>query len=222
MLIPARDAEDALAALLPALPRRELRTVIVVDNGSMDHTGRVAQEAGAVVAYEPRHGLGAACLRGLAHLAALPVPPDVVVFLDPNVPGDAPDILRVVQPIADGRADLVIASRGRPSAPIRERVGNRVATGLIRALYGHRYSDLGPFRAIRYPALVALDLTGRDESFMVEMQVKALKVGLRVVEVPVDRHLAPAGTVPPARGVLGTVEAGYKILYTILRHSTAR
>ena len=178
---------------------------------------------GRVGGGEPRLGYGAACLRGVAHLSVLPRPPDAVVFMAADGSDDPTEIPAILGPLRENLFDLVIGSRvlGKDRLGSSQKAGNLVAVNLIRAIYGHKYTDLGPFRAIRYPALVALGMRDGGHGWLVEMQVKALKVGLRIAETPVSYR-------PPApRGGLGervreTVGTGTKVLFQIFRHSTAR
>lgn len=218
VIVIARDHEHSVGGVLAKLPRRAIRNAIVIDNGSRDATGRVAEAAGAVVLREPERGYGAACRRAVSYLMSLPVPPDVAVFLDGDAADDAAQVLLLLEPMRSGHFDLVIGSRTAP----RKRAGNLVAVGLIRAIYGHRYTDLSSFRAIRYPALVALGMRDGDDGWLVEMQVKALTAGLRVAEVPVRAPAPAAGKVKFLSRMRAGVVTGSKILFTILRHSTAR
>jgi glycosyltransferase involved in cell wall biosynthesis len=222
-IIPALDRAETLPRLLGALPRTIVRDVYVVDNGSTDATPHLALAGGAKLLAEPRRGHGAACLRGLRHLATLEHPPDVVVFLDAELADDATELPRLIEPVRARAADLVIGSRtlGDGAFALPQRIGNHVATSLIRVIYGQRYTDLGPFRAIRWPALVAMGMQDEGYGWNVEMQVKAAKIGLRVVEVPVHRRRR-AGELKISETVRESVGASYKVLYTILRHATAR
>lgn len=216
ILIPARDQAAYLSELLAAMPHAHLRSVVVIDNGSTDATASVARDAGAVVLREPRVGHGAACLRGIEHLASLPVPSDVVVFLHADGNDDPADIPRLIEPIRHGNAELVVGVRDR-----RQRKGleGRVVLGMIKTIYGHAFHDLGPMRAIRYPALVALSLTDPSRAFDVEMQVKAIKLGLRIEEVSVTC----AADQPRARAhVPRSFETTSRAVFHILRHSTIR
>jgi len=218
LIIPALNEEPALGKVLDALPRDLFARVIVADNGSTDRTAAIAREHGAEVVSEPRRGYGRACLAGLA---ALEETTEIVVFMDADgsdVPEEARELLG---PIAAGEADLVIGSRtaGRaePGSLRRaQRWGNRLAVALIAVLYGHRYTDLGPFRAIRRASLEKLAMRDTDFGWTVEMQVKALRHGLRVREIPVSYRRRSgrskiSGTVP------GTLRAGTKILWTLFR-----
>ncbi len=219
VVIPALDEERSLPKVLAEIPKSLVSEVVVVDNGSRDRTAEVARQAGATVVSEPRSGYGQACLTGIAYLAARP--PDVVVFIDGDYSDRAGEMVDLVGPIAEGRADFVIGSRvlgqREPGALApHARWGNWLASALIRLLYGVRFTDLGPFRAIRYPTLVSLDMQDRDYGWTAEMQAKAARAGVRAVEVPVSYHRR-IGKSKITGTVRGTVLAGYKIITTILR-----
>ncbi len=223
VIVPARNEAEGLGAVVSAIPPRLVRSVVVVDNGSTDATARVAEDAGAIVVREPRVGYGAACRRGIAHLSSLPRKPDVVVFMSGSGCDDPRELARLVEPLRENLFDLVVGSRVLGQAPLNsgQRAGNFVATQLIRAIYGHRYTDLSSFRAIRYPALIALGMRDEGYGFLVEMQVKALKTGLRVAETPVSYRSA-ARRIGRVAQVKDTIGAGAKALFQIFRHSTAR
>lgn len=228
VVIPALNEEASLPLVLgdlAALPAGTVRRVVVADNRSTDGTARVAREGGAVVVEAPRPGYGSACLAGLDFLRAHD-PPDVVVFLDADYSDHPDELPRVVAPLLAARADLVIGSRilgdrERGALLPQARAGNVVACTLIRLLYRHRYTDLGPFRAIRWPALERLAMADPDFGWTAEMQVKALRHGLRVTEVPVS-YRRRVGVSKITGTVRGTLLAGYKILWTVLRHAAAR
>ncbi|MEM7050014.1 MAG: glycosyltransferase family 2 protein [Acidobacteriota bacterium] len=199
-----------------------VRRIVVADNGSTDGTAQVARQGGAVVVPAERPGYGSACLAGLDYLRHHQ-PPDIVVFLDGDYSDHPDELPAVVAPILAGEADLVIGSRtlGRrePGALLPQaRAGNLVACWLIRLLYGHRYTDLGPFRAIRWSALERLAMEDPNFGWTAEMQVKALRHRLTVAEVPV-RYRKRVGVSKITGTVKGTVMAGYKILWTVLRYS---
>lgn len=222
VVIPALNEEASLPLVLAALPRPPVRRVVVADNGSRDGTARVAREGGAVVVPAARRGYGSACLVGLDHLRHND-PPDVVVFVDADFSDHPEELPRLVAPILAGEADLVIGSRvlgeREPGALLPQaRAGNLVACLLIRLLYGHRYTDLGPFRAIRWDALERLVMNDPNFGWTAEMQVKALRHGLRVIEVPVS-YRKRVGVSKITGTIAGTVRAGYKILWTVLRYS---
>jgi glycosyltransferase involved in cell wall biosynthesis len=219
VIIPALDEELSLPKVLAEIPSSLASEVIVVDNGSRDRTAEVAKAAGATVLVEPRPGYGQACLTGIAHLAQ--DPPDVVVFIDGDYSDRAAEMIALLGPISDGRADFVIGSRtlGRREpgalAP-HARWGNWLATRMIHRLFGCRFTDLGPFRAIRYPVLLSLGMEDRDYGWTAEMQAKAARARVRAIEVPVSYHCR-IGKSKITGTVKGTLAAGYKILTTIVR-----
>ena len=220
VIIPALDEEDAIVRVLGDIPDELSATVIVVDNGSTDRTAARARDCGATVVAEPRSGYGQACLAGLA---ALPEGVDIVVFLDGDYSDYPSEMSTLVEPIASDAADLVIGSRvlGETETGAllpQARVGNALATWLIRHLFGVKYTDLGPFRAVRLTALKKLHMADRNFGWTVEMQVKAARRGLRIAEVPV-RYRRRIGKSKITGTFLGSVRAGYKILWTIFRRS---
>jgi glycosyltransferase involved in cell wall biosynthesis len=222
LVIPALNEESSLPLVLDALPEDVLHEIVVVDNGSTDATPRVARERGARVVEEPRRGYGSACLAGIAALDG----PDVVAFLDGDFSDDPTELPRVLAPILAGRADLVIGSRmtgdrERGALLPQALFGNWLATFLIRLFWGVRFTDLGPFRAIRADSLHALRMADRDFGWTVEMQVKAAQRGLRCVEVPVS-YRRRVGRSKITGTLSGTVKASHKILATIFRAALAR
>lgn len=221
MVIPARNEERALPGVLRALPGY-VRRVVVTDNGSQDATARVARAAGAHVVHEPRPGYGRACLRALQELRA--DPPDVVVFLDADHSDRPQEMDRLLEALQDASADLVIGSRilgerepGALTPP--QRFGNALACALLRWGYGTRCTDLGPFRAIRWHALQRLRMCDPDYGWTVEMQIKAARLGLRSVEVPVSYRRRAGGESKVSGTVRGALGAGSKILWLLGRHA---
>ena len=222
VIIPALNEEDAIVRVLGDIPGELSAAVIVVDNGSTDSTAARSRDCGATVIAEPRRGYGQACLAGLA---ALPEGVDIVVFMDGDYSDYPSEMIDLVDPIARDTADLVIGSRvlGESEAGAllpQARVGNALATWLIRRLFGVRYTDLGPFRAVRLSALKELNMADRDYGWTVEMQVKAARRGLRIAEVPV-RYRRRIGESKITGTLMGSVRAGHKILWTIFRHRGA-
>lgn len=217
VIIPARNEAPALGEVLAELPRGLIHEIIVVDNGSTDGTADVARQGGARVVYESRAGYGQACLTGLAALAPSI---ETIVFMDGDH-SDYPDELpALVAPIAEGRADLVIGSRIAQAQPgsltPQQRFGNWLACALMRWCFGARYTDLGPFRAIRRTALERLAMRDRTFGWTVEMQAKAARLGVRVAEVSV-RYRPRIGRSKISGTLSGTVRAGCAILVMIAR-----
>ncbi len=220
LIIPALDEEHAIGPLLAAIDRTLVRDVIVGDNGSRDATAAVARAGGALVVHVAERGYGAACAGALTALA-----PDIdlVVFMDADGSDDPAEMPLLVAPIVSDRADVVIGSRalGRVEAGAltpQQRFGNWLATHLIAVLYGHRYTDLGPFRAIRRELLDRIAMRDRRYGWTVEMQVRALQLRARVEEVPV-RYRRRVGRSKISGTVSGVLKAGWWILYTIFRYA---
>jgi glycosyltransferase involved in cell wall biosynthesis len=228
VVIPAYNEELSLPSVLGDLP--PVGRAIVVDNGSTDGSAAAAIEHGAHVVSEPRRGYGSACLRGMAAIEELILAgdpaPRIVVFLDGDY-SDYPELLPdLVEPIRDGRADFVLGSRltGRrePGAmPLQSLLGNRLACFLMRVLFGVRYTDLGPFRAIDYQALLELGMADRNFGWTVEMQIKAARAGLQSIEIPVP-YRCRIGKSKISGTISGTFKAGAKILYTIGKYGLCR
>ena len=219
IIIPALNEEESIGQVLNDIPGEIVEEVIVVDNGSSDNTVTVSKGLGANVKLEPLKGYGAACLRGISTLKQ---DTDIVVFLDADYSDYPQDLHTVVKPIINDNADMVIGSR---MSGERERgallpqaiFGNKLATFLIRLFWGFKYTDLGPFRAIKYRDLLALNMIDKNFGWTVEMQIKALKKGLRIVEVPV-RYRKRIGKSKITGTFSGTVRAGVKIIYTIFKY----
>ncbi|MBI3724574.1 glycosyltransferase family 2 protein [bacterium] len=221
IVIPALDEEESLPRVLGEIPRELGLHVVVVDNGSTDRTADIARELGAHVVSEPRRGYGQACLSGLELCRRLG-PPQAVVFLDADGADDPREIPRLLAPLDRNEADLVIGSRvlgAREHGALlpHARFGNALATFLLRVLYSARATDLGPFRAISWPALERIGMRDRDFGWTVEMQARAALLSLRTVEVPVSWRRRFAGSSKISGTVRGTFLAGTKILSTIVR-----
>jgi len=221
VVIPALNEEEALPKVLAALPWQRVRRVVVADNGSTDGTRRVAEEGGASVVREPERGYGAACLRALAELSE--EPPDIVVFLDGDFSDYPEELLLLIQPIVDQEADLVIGSRARGkreggSLTPQQIFGNALACKLLAWIYGVQYTDLGPFRAIRWSTLEAFEMSDRGYGWTLEMQIKAARGRARHREVPVS-YRRRIGESKISGTIRGSVGAGTKILYTMMRYA---
>jgi len=220
VLIPALDEEASLPGVLKELRRQGVDRVVVVDNGSTDGTARVVRENGARVILERRRGYGAACLAGIADLAA--DPPGILVFMDGDHSDDPSDLPELVRPIHGGEADLVIGVRtgvgggGSQAVPWHARVGNRVVRAGMRWLHGLRASDMGPFRAVRFTALMAMEMDDRNWGWTLQMQLRAHHLGMAVVEVPVSHHPRVAGRSKVSGSFTGSAAAGGKMLLTLV------
>jgi glycosyltransferase involved in cell wall biosynthesis len=223
VVIPVFNERASLPLVVGDIPHALVREIVVVDNGSTDDTALVARDLPVRLVREPRRGYGSACLAGIAALAASP--PDVVVFLDGDYSDHPEELPRLTAAISAG-ADLVIGSRmlgnREPGALLPQaRFGNALACFLVSVLFGHRYTDLGPFRAVRWEALRDLRMEDRNFGWTVEMQIKALSKRLVVAEVPVS-YRRRVGVSKITGTVGGTVKAGGKILWTIARYGFAR
>lgn len=208
--------------VIDELPKNWVHEVIVVDNGSFDHTFEKAQKHGATALKEDRRGYGQACLKGMSHIANSDSHPDIVVFLDGDHSDFPEQIPELVKPILEQGKDLVIGSRtlGRKekgSMTPQQIFGNWLATSLIKWLYKHSYTDLGPFRAIRYDSLLAINMQDTNYGWTVEMQLKAAKMKMKTLDVPVN-YRQRIGVSKVSGTVKGTIMAGYKIIFTIFKY----
>jgi len=221
VLIPAYNEQDAIGKVVREIPEF-VRNIVVVNNDSTDNTKFNASRAGAIVVDEPQKGYGMACLTGIEYIKSLKVPPDILVFLDGDYSDYPEEMEDVVRPIIEGKADFVVGSRTKGksatgSMTFQQIFGNRLATALMRLIYKADYSDLGPFRAIAWEKLLALDMKDETYGWTIEMQIKALQHRLKVQEVPVN-YKQRIGTSKISGTVKGTVMAGYKIMGTIFKY----
>lgn len=222
VIIPAYNEADSIALVVRDIPKDLVDEVIVVNNNSTDATAEKAREAGATVLDEPVTGYGKACLKGMAYIAAQEQKPEIVVFLDGDYSDFPEEMEKVIRPIMENRADLVIGSRKlgqkeKGSMTVPQVFGNWLATSLLKTIYRVTYTDLGPFRAIKYSSLVQLGMKDENYGWTVEMQLKAAKQKLSTAEVPVN-YRKRIGKSKVSGTIKGTFMAGYKILYTIFRY----
>ena len=222
VIIPAYNESASIGKVIGDIPRELVRDIIVCNNNSTDATASVAAASGAIVVDQPLRGYGNACLAGMAYIKDRPLveQPDIIVFMDGDYSDYPQEMKALLSPIKEGK-DMVIGSRvkGNPdrgSLTIPQRFGNWLATRLIHMRYGFRFSDLGPFRAIRWQKLLSLDMQDKNYGWTVEMQVKALQQHLACAEVPVS-YRKRIGTSKVSGTVKGSILAGYKILWTIFK-----
>ena len=221
-IIPALNEQETIADVVRAIPRKISEEVIVVDNGSTDATAERAAAAGARVVQEPRRGYGRACAAGVN---AVPSDCDIVIFLDGDG-SDCPELMsRLTEPIAEGKYDFVIGSRTRGkreagSLNFQQLLAGRLAGLLLKLLYGVRYTDMCPFRAIRRDALEQLGMREQTYGWNLEMQMRAARARLRILEVPVDHRVRAGGTSKVSGSVRGTILAATRIALTLIRVAT--
>lgn len=223
VIIPAYNEEASIGKVIADIPKDWVREVIVCNNASTDNTAKVAEKYGAKVLLQTQKGYGSACLKGLEYLANKPKAeqPDIVVFLDGDYSDHPEELPLLAKAIIEKDMDMVIGSRAlgqmEEGAMMPQQIfGNWLATNLIRLLYKYDFTDLGPFRALKYQKLVALDMQDPDFGWTVEMQVKAAKYGFKCTEIPVS-YRCRVGVSKISGTVKGTFLAGHKILWTIFK-----
>ncbi len=222
VIIPAFNEENSVGKVVNDIPKNWVKEIIVANNNSNDLTPINARNAGAIVVDEPIMGYGNACLKGMAYLVENNIRPDIVVFLDADYSDFPEQLIELVQPIINDNVDMVIGSRAlgdkekRAMTP-QQIFGNWLATFLIKHLYKVEFTDLGPFRAIKYDSLLKLEMRDRTYGWTVEMQVKAAKQNMKCTELPVNYRVR-IGKSKVSGTVKGTIMAGYKIITTIFKY----
>lgn len=222
VIIPAYNEEKAIAHVINEIPER-VGEVIVINNGSTDNTAAVAQNAGATVLHQNKKGYGHACLKGLEYLAQKTQKPDIVVFLDGDYSDYPQELNLLIQPILEQNFDFVLGAR---VAYLREKnamtpqqiFGNWLATGLMKLFFNAKFTDLGPFRAIKYQKLLALNMEDKTYGWTVEMQLKVLKQKMTYIEIPV-RYKNRIGVSKVSGTLKGTLMAGIKIIGWIFKYT---
>lgn len=221
VIIPAFNEEKSIPKVIHDIPKF-VRHVVVANNNSTDQTAAVAEKAGAVVVFEGQKGYGKACLTAMDWLKSQEIQPDIVVFLDGDYSDYPQEMTDLVQPILEGRADMVIGSRAlgereSGSMTVPQVFGNWLATTMMKYIQGAKFSDLGPFRAIEWPKLLSLNMVDQNYGWTIEMQIKAHKAGLKYLEVPVNyrKRIGVSKVSGTVKGVFG---AGYKIILTIFKY----
>lgn len=223
VIIPAYNEEESIGFVLRDIPRNYVQEVIVCNNASTDNTVEEAQKEGATVLTEMKKGYGSACLKGIHYLRQKPKEeqPDIIVFLDGDYSDHPEQLPLLIQPIIEKDIDLVIGSRTlgnieRGAMMPQQIFGNWLATNLIRLFYNYQFTDLGPFRAIKFQKLLDIHMEDQDFGWTVEMQVKAAKHQLKCTEVPV-KYRKRVGISKVSGTIRGTILAGHKILWTIFK-----
>ena len=221
VIIPAFNEEKSIANVIGDIPAL-VRHVVVANNNSTDRTAEVAIAAGAQVVFEPQKGYGKACLTAMDWIKQQEVQPDILVFLDGDYSDFPQELELLIEPILRGKAELVIGSRSlgereAGSMTFPQVFGNALATTLMRWMYGAKFSDLGPFRAIHWEKLLALGMVDQNFGWTIEMQIKAHQKGLRYQEMPV-RYRKRIGISKVSGTVKGVIGAGYKIIFTIFKY----
>jgi glycosyltransferase involved in cell wall biosynthesis len=222
VIIPAFNEENSISNVLKDIPYAIVNEVVVVNNNSNDQTKVNAAKLGATVLDEPRQGYGFACLKGIEYLQEKEQQPDIVVFIDADYSDYPEEMPALLKPILEDGFDMVIGSRAlgnraKGSMTPQQIFGNWLATGLLKCLYGVNYTDLGPFRAIKFDKLIALEMKDTTYGWTVEMQLKAAKQKMKVTEVPVS-YRKRIGFSKISGTVKGTILAGYKIITTIFKY----
>ena len=219
--MPALNEEKSLPAILSTMPDY-VDCVVVSDNGSTDGTAEVARAYGAEVVFEAERGYGAACLAGIRHLSVRANPPEVVVFIDADGSDDPSDIANVVAPIQKGEADLVLGVRRGIGGDLgtilpHARFGNRLVLALTKLLFGHSFTDLPPFRAMSFSQLLALHMDDSNWGWTLQMQIRAVRARLRIVEVEVTHRRRSEGVSKISGNLATSLEVGAKMFYTLAR-----
>lgn len=222
VIIPAVNEEGSIGKVVSELPSAIVSDIIVCNNGSTDDTEKVAKAAGAIVVNESKPGYGWACLKGMEFAAQMEVKPDIIVFIDGDYSDYPTELPNVVAPILESDIDLVIGSRAlgakeKGSMTVPQRFGNWLATRLMRLFYGVRYTDLGPFRAIKYDKLLALKMADKTYGWTIEMQLKAARQKMTHTEVAVN-YKKRIGESKVSGTIKGTIMAGYKIIFAIFKY----
>jgi glycosyltransferase involved in cell wall biosynthesis len=221
VIIPAYNEEKSIPKVIAEIPSL-VRHIVVANNNSSDKTSEVAAATGAQVVFEPQKGYGKACLTAMDWIKKQAIQPDIVVFLDGDYSDYPEELLDLIQPILEGKAEMVIGSRAlgereSGSMTLPQVFGNWLATSMMRYMQGAKFSDLGPFRAIVWQDLLNLKMVDQNFGWTIEMQIKAHKAGLRYTEVPVNyrKRIGVSKVSGTVKGVFG---AGYKIIFTIFKY----
>ena len=222
VIIPAYNEQDSIANVVNDIPEI-VNEIIVINNNSTDNTAINAKNAGATVLYESRKGYGYACLKGLDYIEEQKAKPEIVVFLDGDYSDYPAQLTELISPIITKNIDFVLGARVKEQRELgamtpQQIFGNWLATSLMKLFFGATFTDLGPFRAIKYEKLMALKMEDKTYGWTVEMQLKALKQQLTYLEIPV-RYRNRIGVSKVSGTIKGTIFAGIKILTWIFKYS---
>lgn len=222
VIIPAYNEEKSIAKVINDIPKSIVTEIVVGNNNSKDNTQSEAEKAGATVVFAQTSGYGNACLKGIEYLKSKANPEDIIVFIDGDYSDFPEEISQVISPIDNAEGDLVIGSRAlgakeRGSMTLPQEFGNWLATRLIKWFYKVKFTDLGPFRALTWKNLMLINMQDKTYGWTVEMQVKAAKLNLKCVEVPV-KYRKRIGVSKVSGTVKGVILAGYKIIWTIFKN----
>lgn len=222
VIIPAYNEGDSIGSVISDIPK-SVSEIIVVNNNSTDTTLFNAEKAGATVLTENRRGYGYACLKGMDYIAQQSEKPDIIVFLDGDYSDYPEELDKIVAPILNQNMDLVIGARKKAlretgSMTFPQIFGNELATFLMKLFFGAKFTDLGPFRAIKYDKLIALQMQDKTYGWTVEMQLKVLRKKMAYTEVPVH-YKKRIGISKVSGTVKGAIFAGIKILAWIFKYS---
>ena len=222
VIIPAYNEEKAIANVINEIPK-SVNEIIVISNNSTDNTIEVAKNAGATVLSEINKGYGYACLRGMEYIALQEIKPDIIVFLDGDYSDYPEELAKLIEPILYQNIDFVIGARverfrEKHAMTPQQIFGNWLATFLMKSFFNAKFSDLGPFRAIKYEKLIALEMEDKTYGWTVEMQLKVLKQKMTYVEIPV-KYKNRIGVSKVSGTVKGSILAGIKIIGWILKYS---
>lgn len=222
VIIPAYNEQDSIQKVINEIPP-EVSEIIVVNNNSTDNTVKIAEKAGATVLTEIRKGYGYACLKGMEYLEKSPKKPDILVFLDGDYSDYPAELTKIINPIINNNIDFVIGARvpelrEKDAVTPQQIFGNWLACNLMKLIFNAKFTDLGPFRAIKYKELLTLNMSDKTYGWTVEMQLKALKKKLTYIEVPVH-YKKRIGVSKVSGTIKGTIFAGVKILTWIFKYS---
>lgn len=222
VIIPAFNEEASIGKVIAEIPNI-VSEIIVVNNNSTDNTSEIAKNAGATVLFQPKAGYGNACLKGMEYISEEDIKPEIIVFLDGDYSDYPSELTKIVAPILERDIDFVVGARVKAlreagSMTFPQRFGNALATKLMKIFFNSKFTDLGPFRAIKYEKLRALNMEDKTYGWTVEMQLKVLKKKFTYAEVPV-KYKNRIGTSKVSGTVKGAIFAGIKILSWIFKYS---